>query len=170
METEETTKKGCVYFFKHSTLDPIKIGYSNDNSPLKRFDTFKTYAPFGGEIIGFIITADALSVERKLHIKYASKRLEGEWFEITKEDVENEINFYSAKEDIRLKNEFQIEWARKIENEKIDYSDFYKSETNYDNFVFLYNKRKIKNPKILSKKLNVSLQMIYKYKKKYNKK
>ena len=68
------TKKGCVYFFKHIGLTPIKIGYSENESPFNRFTQFKTYAPYGSEILGFIIISDAKELETLLHKKYASKR------------------------------------------------------------------------------------------------
>ena len=41
-----TENKGCVYFFRHIGLSPIKIGYSTHESPLDRFNQFKTYAEF----------------------------------------------------------------------------------------------------------------------------
>ena len=48
--------KGCVYFFKHKGVSPIKIGYTNNVSPINRFENFKTYSPYGSEIGGFIET------------------------------------------------------------------------------------------------------------------
>ena len=107
-------KKGCVYFFRHVGLEPIKIGYSENESPINRFKQFKTYAPFGAEIIGFIQTDEAKIIETKLHQKYSSKRLDGEWFLISEEEVQNEINFYTSKEDIKQRNEFQIAWAKNL--------------------------------------------------------
>lgn len=114
-------KKGCVYFFRHVGLEPIKIGYSENPSPINRFYQFKTYAPFGAEIIGFIQTEEAKEIESKLHQKYSSKRLEGEWFLLSEEDCCKEIEFYTDKEDIKQRNNFQIAWAKylsKKESEK----------------------------------------------------
>ena len=54
MENTEN-KKGCVYFFRHIGLTPVKIGFSTHESPIGRFEQFKTYAPYGSEIIGFIV-------------------------------------------------------------------------------------------------------------------
>jgi len=114
--TENT--KGCVYFFRHIGLNPIKIGYSNNESPIGRFLQFKTYAPYGSEILGFIQTDEAKQIESKLHLKYSNKRLCGEWFEITEEEVNREIDFYSNIEDIKDRNNFQIEWAKNLSNKK----------------------------------------------------
>ncbi|QHB39647.1 nuclease [Flavobacterium phage vB_FspS_mymlan6-2] len=105
-------KKGCVYFFRHIGLTPIKIGYSENESPYKRFEQFKTYAPFGAELIGFIRTTRAKELETELHNKYSRDRIKGEWFEITKEETEKCISFYSNLEDIEEMNNFQVFWAK----------------------------------------------------------
>lgn len=91
-------EKGCVYFFKHKGIRPIKIGYSSNPTPIDRFEQFKTYAPFGAEIIGFIETNEAKSLETSLHLKYKEKRLNGEWFNISIDDVKMEIKIHSYSE------------------------------------------------------------------------
>lgn len=129
--------KGCVYFFRHIGLSPVKIGYSSSDSPAIRFLQFKTYAPYGSEIIGFIITSDAKQIETNLHRKYSHKRLSGEWFEITVEDAQYEIDFYSNVEDVKSRNDFQIAWANSLLKKKervsketnIIIHDFDKKET-----------------------------------------
>ena len=108
-------QKGCVYFFKHIGLNPVKIGYSTNESPVIRFDAFKTYAPYGAELIGFIRTLEAKELETLLHEKFSSNRINGEWFEITIDQVNSIIEFYSNIEDIKEKNEFQIAWAKKCD-------------------------------------------------------
>ena len=70
-------KKGCVYFFKHVGLSPIKIGYTENESPINRFETFKTYAPYGAEIVGFFRCNNPLKIEAELHFKYSHRRLKG---------------------------------------------------------------------------------------------
>lgn len=115
---EDIQEKGCVYFFRHIGLTPIKIGFSTNPSPLSRFNQFKTYAPFGSELVGFIPTSDARGLELKLHSKYADKRISGEWFEITDEDVNFEINYHSSLEDINERNGFQKIWAKYLEAKK----------------------------------------------------
>jgi len=81
----EQEQKGCVYFFRHIGLTPVKIGYSTHESPIKRFEQFKTYAPYGSELIGFIRTYDAKKLETILHERFSAHRLGGEWFEISQE-------------------------------------------------------------------------------------
>lgn len=114
----EEKGKGCVYFFRHIGLTPVKIGFSTSESPIDRFNQFKTYAPYGSEIIGFIRTYEAKDLETILHERFSQFRLSGEWFEIKQEDCESIISFYSNIEDIKEKNEFQIEWAKKIQLKK----------------------------------------------------
>ena len=158
----EIKEKGCVYFFRHIGLSPIKIGYSTNNSPIDRFNQFKTYAPYGSEILGFIQTNDAKEIETKLHIKYSQKRLSCEWFEITENDVNDEINFYSNIEDIKERNNFQIAWANELN----------KSKDDLINTIGTYNKNKNEflkkykeNPKInkskLAKEFNISRTCFY---------
>jgi len=101
--------KGCVYFFRHIGLKPVKIGYSTKNDPLMRFEQFKTYAPYGGEVLGYFNDEEPSRAERELHKELIDKRLTGEWFDLTTEDVENllirqkKIIAYWAKEE-SLKN------------------------------------------------------------------
>jgi hypothetical protein len=160
----EIEKKGCVYFFKHVGLNPVKIGYTTNESPINRFNQFSTYAPFGSQIIGFISTQDPIKLEKTLHDKFSEKRLLGEWFDISETECENIINFYSNIEDIKDKNDFQIEWAKK----KIEKQEYLNTEINSynksgikDKILKLY----INNPHIqkteLSKLAKVSRRTIY---------
>ena len=105
------TEKGCVYFFRHVGLSPVKIGYSEENSPINRFISFKTYAPYGSEILGFIESYDAKEIETILHNKFSSKRLKGEWFEISIEEIDCQIKLYSDAEDLESKRKFELDWA-----------------------------------------------------------
>lgn len=107
-----TKEKGCVYFIKHIGLEPIKIGYTKNTSPIDRFTQFKTYAPFGAELLGFIQSYSPRELESDLHNKYDFNRLEGEWFDITPTQVKKEILYYSNIDDIKDKNDFEIAWAK----------------------------------------------------------
>jgi hypothetical protein len=159
------SKKGCVYFFRHVGLEPIKIGYSENESPINRFQQFKTYAPFGAEIIGFIQTDEAKGIESKLHQKYSSKRLDGEWFLISEEQIQNEINFYTSKEDIKQKNDFQIAWAKHLSIKESEKQQILTeaSLNNKDKFEY-FKKLYLKNNKInrthMAKKFGVSRRTI----------
>lgn len=110
----EINKKGCVYFFRHIGLSPVKIGYSDNSSPIDRFNSFTTYAPYGSEMLGFIITDSPLIIEKELHKKYKPFRMKGEWFNINEQQVREEIKFYSDIEQVKQKNDFEIEYAKRI--------------------------------------------------------
>lgn len=149
-------EKGCVYFFRHIGLTPVKIGYSEENSPITRFNQFKTYAPYGCEILGFIELYNAKEIERVLHNKFSSKRLQGEWFELSEEEIQIQIKLYSRKDDLENKRKFEIAWALNISNNSFD-----SEKTKKDNFLDQY----IKNPNIkkakLSRDLGVSRKTLY---------
>lgn len=163
-------EKGCVYFFKHVGLSPIKIGFSTNESPLSRFDQFRTYAPFGAELVGFIRTYEPLELETILHAKYALKRLKGEWFDITYTDVEREIELYSNISDIQEMNNFQIEWSRKVNRNKVDIeNDRIKEMNHYDATKEFYIKDKDFNRTDLAERLGVSRATIIRNIRKINK-
>lgn len=149
-------EKGCVYFFRHIGLTPIKIGYSECNSPINRFEQLKTYAPYGCEILGFIELYNAREIERILHQKFSSKRLQGEWFELTEEDVQIQIKLYSRKDDLESKRKFEIDWALNVRRNNFDVK-----KTPKENFKEIY----LKNPNIkkakLSRDLGVSRKTLY---------
>ena len=161
-------EKGCVYFFKHVGLSPIKIGFSTNESPLSRFEQFRTYAPFGAELVGFIRTYEPLELETILHAKYALKRLKGEWFDITNADVEREIELYSNISDIQEMNHFQIEWSKHLEKKKNPYLDLGNQSTRkiiIDEFLI----NKDFNRSELAVNLKVSRQYIHKVISEYQK-
>lgn len=139
------TEKGCVYFFKHLGIDAIKIGFSENESPIFRFEQMKTYSPFGAEIIGFIICDNPKKLEAELHKKFNEYRLKGEWFTISTEKAKETISFYMSLEDLKERNEFEIEWAKK--------KNIFKSE-NYKNdlfdYIFSANKKDLYEEVVLS--------------------
>lgn len=115
-----SNSKGCVYFFRHIGLSPVKIGYSSYASPKYRFETFKTYAPYGAEMLGFIMTEDPKSLESMLHVKFKDKRLAGEWFEVTDSDVNIVISLHSKMEDIKRKSDFMKAWMEEVHPEPLE--------------------------------------------------
>jgi hypothetical protein len=84
-----------VYFFRETGRPYVKIGMST-NDLQQRFQHFKTYAPLGAYIVGFIKTKKASVLENELHKKYKDKRLSGEFFSLTDDEVYNEINNYNV--------------------------------------------------------------------------
>jgi len=149
MENElEIKEKGCVYFFRHIGLTPVKIGYSSHESPIGRFEQFSTYAPYGSEILNFIISENAKELESILHERFSSNRLKGEWFEITENEVDSVCKFYNNQEEIKRRNEFYILYSKSlIKNydkisdsfEKIP-SDLIEIFNGLDRNIRLYNK------------------------------
>lgn len=87
---------GCVYFFRHNDTDYVKIGMTKSDNPKKRFEAFKTYAPSGGEILGYINCKNYRQIEKELHRQYNAYRVNGEWFNITDSEVENSIDSYKT--------------------------------------------------------------------------
>jgi len=158
--------KGCVYFFRHIGLTPVKIGYTENSSPLKRFDAFKTYAPYGSELLGFIQTNEPKKLETLLHQKYSNKRIGDEWFEITGNEVEYEIDFHSKIEDVRDRNEFQQAWAKHLHEQKdIDIKDLLENRRNEpkEKLKNLYKANKNICRMKTAEKLGVTRQTIHRW-------
>lgn len=164
----ETKEKGCVYFFRHIGLTPIKIGYSLNESPIDRFTQFKTYAPYGSEIIGFIQTTDAKKLESFLHAKYSNKRINGEWFELSEDEALYEINFYTKIEDVNERNIFQQEYANYLKNKKnIIFESVKEANTQSKKNIFLKEIKKNSSLNLThySAKIGVTRQTLYNWKK-----
>jgi len=153
----EEEKNGCVYFFRHLGLPPVKIGYSNHPSPIKRFEQFKTYAPFGCELLGFISSEEAKSLEKTLHFKFKDKRLKGEWFDITKKDVESEIEYYSSTLDLKEKSIFWEQFAKSIFNKNLKDENL-ESQVGNDLIKFL-DEKNIIGKRIERKSLKTEFQL-----------
>jgi hypothetical protein len=169
----EQITKGCVYFFRHIGLTPVKIGYSENESPIDRFNQFKTYAPYGSEMIGFIQTYDAKKLESKLHKKYAHLRLDGEWFELMDEQVQSEIDFHSSIEDVEERNEFQKEWAIRLHLKRskiLDIQNFANTTKENKKHVFfkMYAENKNVNKKQTAEKLGVTRRTIQNWAKEFD--
>lgn len=123
----EKLTKGCVYFIKHKGLTPIKIGYSISESPYDRLKQLKIFAPYGAELLGFIITDRPNSLERELHKKFEAFRLEGEWFSISIEQVDETIKLYSIDDDLDKRSKFEIAYSKFLFKELTNDTDL-KSE------------------------------------------
>ncbi len=77
-------KSGYVYLLQSPT-QAYKIGYSND--PDNRIKTFGIQLPFEVEYIVLIETSDMVGLENQLHQRFADKCVNGEWFNLSDEDV-----------------------------------------------------------------------------------
>ena len=149
-------KYGSVYFIKHKGLNPVKIGYSSHPNPLKRIESYNTSSPYGVEVLGYIISDNSKKLEGKLHKKYQEKRLNGEWFDISIKDVQNELLIHGESDLHQQMNDFfrkKMEYvllsgSEIFEEPKIDLDVlkpdfviyFNKLLENSNNLLFDYNK------------------------------
>lgn len=73
---------GHVYFIRHKTFAPVKIGHTKDNDVMNRVNSFNTASPFGIEFLGSIESSEPELVEKEIHSELKDFRLQGEWFNI----------------------------------------------------------------------------------------
>lgn len=67
-----------------------KIGFSKN--PLERVRQLQTGCPFRLHLVGTVTAPQ--TAEFALHNKYADKRMHGEWFQLTPEDVGDILRAY----------------------------------------------------------------------------
>lgn len=77
---------GYVYLIQEPTLGSYKIGKTKN--PEDRLRTFGVLMPIYPEYLCLIETPNHHWLETHLHKRFASKRLRGEWFALSPEDVE----------------------------------------------------------------------------------
>ena len=87
-ESNESTgdgiqEKGHVYLLKHGK--EYKIGKSTDVS--RRYKDIKIQMPYLTEEIHVIATDDPSGIEAYWHNRFKDKRLNGEWFQLSTDDV-----------------------------------------------------------------------------------
>lgn len=78
-------KAGYVYLLQ-SISGHYKIGRTQD--PERRVKTFAIQLPFEVEYVCLIETLNMVELEKDLHLRFAAKRLNGEWFDLDAEEVE----------------------------------------------------------------------------------
>ncbi|MFZ1746398.1 MAG: GIY-YIG nuclease family protein, partial [Nitrospirales bacterium] len=81
---EKKKKRGFVYLVRANTGE-YKIGYSIDIQ--NRLKAFAVQPPFEYKLIHSIPVDDMLQAESVLHDKFSHKRIRGEWFTLSEEDV-----------------------------------------------------------------------------------
>ena len=76
----------CVYVIKHKGKSSIyKIGKSADFH--QRFETIQSYNPAELEVVLVQKTSLNDYLEKILHFEFKSKKIRGEWFDLSKEDA-----------------------------------------------------------------------------------
>lgn len=89
-------KSGFVYLMR-SKNDKYKIGFSKD--PKKRLKSLQNDTPFELECLRVIQTDDMKGLERDMHEYYKSKRVAGEWFDLSQEDISYFMNYEVVSND-----------------------------------------------------------------------
>lgn len=77
-----------------------KIGYTRRDVNV-RINEFKTGNPYEFEILK-VYTTDKYgsSIEKKLHSTFNSKKINGEWFQLDQEDIDNFLNLCDVYHDM----------------------------------------------------------------------
>lgn len=83
---ERNTNDRKVYCIQKGSEPVFKIGISVD--PKSRLSSLQTASDTSLRIVHIVECRDALKLEAKLHRKFSSKRLSGEWFELNEQDIE----------------------------------------------------------------------------------
>ena len=76
---------GYVYFVQEYMTGSFKIGKTKHID--RRMNVFNVKLPFENKLIFLIKTADHHQTESAFHQHFFDKRLEGEWFSLTREDL-----------------------------------------------------------------------------------
>lgn len=78
-------QKGYVYLVQHGARKEYKIGRTNN--PIRREGELNIELPERLQPIHWVETDDPPGIERYWHNRFASKRKNGEWFELTPADL-----------------------------------------------------------------------------------
>lgn len=117
---KQEINKESVYLLRYVGRKEVKIGMSRSLDPRKRISDYNMYSIHGVEVLGVVQCLDSLDIERKIHKEFNHKRIKGEWFDLTKEDVEYIINKYSSLEYKEAYKDFLNKYIDKINIDEID--------------------------------------------------
>lgn len=78
-------KAGFVYFLRELLQGSIKIGYSRNLE--NRLVQFGVALPFDVELVHVIYSLNVEKTEKLLHTHFGEKRLNGEWFKLSEDDL-----------------------------------------------------------------------------------
>jgi hypothetical protein len=78
-------KKGFIYLATNN-LGDHKIGMSE--KPVQRIEKMGIKLPFPLDVVHLIETNDMRAAESALHDRFSTKRIKGEWFKLSEEDIQ----------------------------------------------------------------------------------
>jgi hypothetical protein len=90
---------GKVYLIKTEEQDYYKIGMTK-KSVNERIEQLQVGSAEPLEFVCEFETRHFKRVEKRLHMLFSSKRMEGEWFALTEEDVMNFTEYCQQSHDI----------------------------------------------------------------------
>jgi hypothetical protein len=134
---------GYVYFIKgtHKGEEKYKIGKAMDLE--SRMRSFEVIIPFDIDVIYAVRVKNPLKLESLLHQTYSEKRVQGEWFDFTKDEIILVVFLMKMLSNI-LEN-FATEWKLQKEKESKlnddDYIDYLESILVMNNVAFNDKKR-----------------------------
>lgn len=100
--------KGYIYFIRAVGYPHVKIGRTR-NAPNKRLGDLATGSPFPLALIGFLLTLDSITAERRIHSELAAYRRHREWFEIEADVLSPLLAKWGVEIDIALDStEFNV--------------------------------------------------------------
>lgn len=83
-EVQQVHTGSCVYIIK-TGKNVYKIGKTRDL--LKRLTAYHTHLPVLFKVVRQYIASNMTELEESLHIVFQHKRVKGEWFQLTKDDL-----------------------------------------------------------------------------------
>lgn len=109
---------GYIYLFKQKGTQLTKIGMTDSDDVTSRFNMFKMYSPHGAEITLTIQTNNPFEVEKKIHRQYSHKRVGGEFFNLSPEEINDIEKLYRGSDTSNLRSLFE-EWISDPKNDII---------------------------------------------------
>lgn len=105
--------EGMIYFIQQGEDAYFKIGRTQSNTK-KRLIGLQTGNPKRLRIYGKVRSYNVLKDEDDLHIKYYRQRQEGEWFNLTPYQIENEIESWGDKGELLIRTPKPISAFKRI--------------------------------------------------------
>ena len=78
-------RMATVYIVRANRDDVYKIGFTS--TLFRRLSLLDRELPHGVELVESIKTLEPARLERMLHTEFSAKRVRGEWFQLSKEDL-----------------------------------------------------------------------------------